>query len=136
MCIVLPIQIKKIRSTDKNANVNVITVNKIFLSFVKRNWCKTLSRRRKNFTNNTIEIYQYAAQQLKHLPSNSLDDIREILLYWKKAVVLTGGRDRTSNSSTTPANRTDSNLGERVTNFLALIGKKCTTEFHLGFLHP
>ena len=127
---------KKIRSTDKNENVNVIMVNKIFLSFVKRNWCKTLSRRRKNFTNNTIEIYQYAAQQLKHLPSKSLDDIREILLYWKKAVVLTGGRDRTSNSSTTPADRTDSNLGERVTNFLALIEKKCTTEFHLGFLHP
>ena len=136
MCIVLPIQMKKIRSTDKNENVNVIMVNKIFLSFVKRNWCKTLSRRRKNFTNNTIEIYQYAAQQLKHLPSKSLDDIREILLYWKKAIVLTGGRDRTSNSSTTPADRTDSNLGERVTNFLALIEKKCTTEFHLGFLHP
>ena len=136
MCIVLPIQMKKIRSTDKNENVNVIMVNKIFLSFVKRNWCKTLSRRRKNFTNNTIEIYQYAAQQLKHLPSKSLDDIREILLYWKKAVVLTGGRDRTSNSSTTPADRMDSNLGERVTNFLALIEKKCTTEFHLGFLHP
>ena len=135
MCIVLPIQMKKIRSTDKNENVNVIMVNKIFLSFVKRNWCKTLSRRRKNFTNNTIEIYQYAAQQLKHLPSKSLDDIREILLYWKKAVVLTGGRDRTSNSSTTPADRTDSNLGERVTNFLALIEKKCTAEFHLGFLH-
>ena len=136
MCIVLPIQMKKIRSTDKNENVNVIMVNKIFLSFVKRNWCKTLSRRRKNFTNNTIEIYQYAAQQLKHLPSKSLDDMREILLYWKKAVVLTGGRDRTSNSSTTPADRMDSNLGERVTNFLALIEKKCTTEFHLGFLHP
>ena len=43
--------------------------------------------------NNTVEIYQYAAQQLKHLPSKSLDDIRETLLYEKKAVVLTGGRD-------------------------------------------
>ena len=38
--------------------------------------------------------------------------------------------------STTPADRMDSNLGERVTDFLALIGKKCTSEFHLGFLHP
>ena len=34
--------------------------------------------------NNTVEIYQYAAQQLKHLPSKSLDDIRETLLYEKK----------------------------------------------------
>ena len=52
----------------------------------------------------------------------------------KKAVVLSGGSDRTSNA---PADRTDSNLGERVTDFLALIEKKkCTTEFHLGLLHP
>ena len=54
----------------------------------------------------------------------------------KKAVVLTGGTDRRSNTSTIPADRTESNLSERVTDFLALIGKKCTTEFHLGFLHP
>ena len=31
-------------------------------------------------TNNTAEMYQYAAQQLKHLPRKSLDDIRERLL--------------------------------------------------------
>ena len=49
MCIVLPIQTKK--STDKTANINVITVNNFFLSLVKRNWCKTLSRQCKNFTN-------------------------------------------------------------------------------------
>ena len=35
MCIVLPIQTKK--STDKTANINVITVNNFFLSLVKRN---------------------------------------------------------------------------------------------------
>ena len=34
--------------------------------------------------NNTVEIYQYAAQQLKHLPSKSLDDIRGTLPYEKK----------------------------------------------------
>ena len=34
-------------------------------------------------TNSTVEIYQYTAQQLKHLPSKSLDDIRETLLYEK-----------------------------------------------------
>ena len=71
-------------------------------------------------------MYQYAAQQLKHLPNKSLDDIRETLLHEKNAVVLTGGRDRRSNTSTTPAATTDSNLGERVTDFLKLIGKKCT----------
>ena len=54
----------------------------------------------------------------------------------KETVVLTGGRDRRPNKSTTPTDRTDSNVGERVTDVLALIGKKRTTEFHLGFLHP
>ena len=66
----------------------------------------------------TQEFSQYAAQQLKHLPSKFLDDIRETLSYEEKAVILTGGRDRRSNTSTTSADRTDSNLGD----LLALIG--------------
>ena len=37
--------------------------------------------------NNTVEIYQYAAQQLKHLPKKSLDDIKETLLYEKNCCV-------------------------------------------------
>ena len=83
MCIVLPIQIKK--STDKTANVNVITVNNFFC-----HWLKEIDARRYPDdvrilpTNNTVEIYQYVAHQLKHLPSKSLDDIRETLLYQKK----------------------------------------------------
>ena len=48
MCIVLPIQIKK--STDKTANVNVITLNNFFCHWLKE-IDKTLSRRRKIFTN-------------------------------------------------------------------------------------
>ena len=84
-----------------------------------------------------VKIYLYAAQQLKHLPSKGLlGDIRETLLYKKKAVVLTGGRDRRSNTSTNPAYRTDSNLSERVTDFLAFIGKKMYYRIPLGFLQP
>ena len=86
-------------------------------------------------TNNTVEIYEYAAQQLTHLSSKSLDDIRQTQLYEERTVILNGGRDRRPNTSTTPADRTDANLGERVTDFLSLIGKKYTAEFHLGFLH-
>ena len=37
--------------------------------------------------------------------------------------------------SATPANRTDANLGEGVTDFLPLLGKKYITELLLGFLH-
>ena len=131
MCIVLPIQIKK--STDKTANVNMITVNNFFCHFFVIDARRYPDDVRILPTNNAVEIYQYAAQQLKHLPSKSLDDIRDTLLYEKKAVVLTGGRDTRSNMSTTPADRTDSNLGKRVTDFLALIGKEMYYKIPLGF---
>ena len=78
-------QIKK--SKDKTESVNVITVNSLFFFC---HWLKEIDARRypDNVrilpTNNTVEIYQYAAQQLKHLPSKSLDDIRQPLLYEKK----------------------------------------------------
>ena len=107
----------------------MITVNNFFC-----HWLKGIDTRRYPADvrilpiNNTVKNYQYAVQQLKNVP-------RETLLYEKKAVVLTGGTDRRSNTSTTPADRTDLNLGERVTDFLALIEKKCTAEFHFGFLH-
>ena len=83
MCIVLTITIKKV--TNKAQNVGVITVNNVFC-----HWLKEIDARRYPDdvrilpTNNTVEIYQYAAQQLKHLPKKSLDDIRETLLYEKK----------------------------------------------------
>ena len=80
-----------------------------------------------------VEIYQYAAQQLKHLPKKSLDDIRETLLYGKKAVNLNGNRDRRSNTSATPADRTDANLDERLTDFPGLIERKIYYRIPLGF---
>ena len=82
MCIVLPIQIKN--STYKKTNVNVITVNNFFCY-----WLKEIDARRYPddirilTTNNTVEICQYAAQKLKHLPRKSLDNIRETFLYKK-----------------------------------------------------
>ena len=42
----------------------------------------------------------------------------------KKAVNLNGNRDRRLNTSATPADRTDANLGERVTDILGLIERK------------
>ena len=62
-----------------------------------------------------------------------IDDIRETLLYEKKAVVWNGDRDRRSNTSTAPADRTDVNLGERVTDFVGLIGRKMYYRIQIGF---
>ena len=67
MCIVLPIAIKK--ETNKAQNVVVITVNNCFC-----HWLNEIDARRYPDnarilpTNNTIEIYQYAAQQTRQLP--------------------------------------------------------------------
>ena len=41
--------------------------------------------------------------------------------------------NRRSNTSTSPADRADKNFGKRVTNFLALIGKKMYYRIPLGF---
>ena len=82
MCIVLPIITKK--ATSKAQSVDVITVNNFFC-----HWLKEINARRYPDdlrilpTNNTVELYQYAAQKLKHLPIKSLDDIGEALLYEK-----------------------------------------------------
>ena len=47
--------------------------------------------------------------------------------------MLNNDRDRRSNTSTTPADRTDSNLGERVTDFPILIGQKIYYRISNGF---
>ena len=123
MCIVLPIQIKE--STDKTANVNVIVTNNVFCHFLKEIDARRYPDDVRILpTNNTVEFYQYAAQQWKTSSKQVSWWYKRNITTWKKAVVLTFGRDRRSNTSTTPADRTDSNLGERVTDFLALIGKK------------
>ena len=83
MTIVLPIYFKK--STDKTADVDVVMVNNFFV-----HWLKEIDIRRYPDdvrilpTNNTVEVYNYAAQQIKHLPTKSLDNIKETILYEKR----------------------------------------------------
>ena len=36
-------------------------------------------------TNNTVEVYNYTAQQIKHLLTKSPDDIKEMILYEKSS---------------------------------------------------
>ena len=111
MCVVLPIQIKK--STNKATDIDddLVTVNGFFFR-----WLKEIDIRRYPDdvrilpTNNTISIADYAANQLKHLPNKSLADIRDTILYNKNSVVLTGSKDRRSNTSTNIKDRQDANL--------------------------
>ena len=55
---------------------------------------------------------------LKHLPAKLLDTIKEMLLYDKEKDIIPEGRDRRSNMSNTRGDRTDQNLGSRITHFL------------------
>ena len=79
----VPLYFKK--STDKNADVDVVTVNNFFAC-----WLKEVDIRRYPDDvrilpiNDTVELYNYAAQQIKHLQTKSLDDIKEMFLYEKK----------------------------------------------------
>ena len=83
MTLLLPIYFKE--STNKNANVDVLRVNNFFARWLKEGWYKMLPRLVKILpTNNTVEVYNYAAQQIKQLLTKSLDDLKETILYEKK----------------------------------------------------
>ena len=61
---------------------------------------------------------------VKKLPEKALDMIKETLLYEKTPVVIPNNADRRPNTSTTPAGRTDTNLGTRITDFNTIIKTK------------
>ena len=84
----VPIYFKK--SIDKTAAVDVVTVNNFFARWLKEIHIRRYPNVRILPTNNTVEVYNYAAQQIKHLPTKSLDDVKETILY--EAAVLTGNR--------------------------------------------
>ena len=58
-------------------------------------------------TNNSVDICQYSAQQLKYLPKKFLAAVQKTFLYTKNPVWFTGSRDRHSADSTTAADRLD-----------------------------
>ena len=68
-------------------------------------------------TKNTVSISDYLGKILKHMPAKALDTIKVTLLYDKTKVALTGNRDKRSNNSAAAGDRTDANLGSRITEF-------------------
>ena len=69
------------------------------------------------------------------MPAKSLDTIKETLLYGKEKVSLPGNRDRRINNSSTLADRTDANLGGRVTEFHNLLCQKLYYRIPLKFFY-
>ena len=135
LMIVLPVQIKKRTSTAQNIDATMITVNNFFLHWLKEVNIKCYPDDIRTLpTNNTIDIYRYSENMLKHLPAKSLDTIKETLLYNKENVIIPRGRDRRSNMSDTPADRTDANLASRIADFHSLIGQKLYYRIPLKFI--
>ena len=111
----------------------MITANNFFCHWLKESNARRYPDDKRILpTNESVEIYQYAAQQLKHLPEKSLNDIRETLLYEKN---LPSEIMVEMVKSTITADRTDTALGERVTDFLTLTGRKTYYRILLGYFY-
>ena len=85
--IVFPMKIKKKSNVANDLDNTLITVNNFFAHWIKEIDIKKLGDDQPILpTINTVEIYKYSDQILKHLPKNSLKLIENDLLFSKKKV--------------------------------------------------
>ena len=119
--IVFPMKIKKKTDDDDDLDATLMTVNNFFAHWIKEIDIKKLGDDQPILpTINTVEIYKYSDQILKHLPKDSLKLIEKDLLYSKKKVKLPDNRDRRRKfvAAGGDANdRTDDNLDQRIEKF-------------------
>ena len=118
----LAIQIKKGTYKTQDIDNTMTVVNNFFSHWLKEVDIKCYPDDIRILpTNNTVDIYNYSAKMLKKLPAKALDTIKKIFLYEKTPVVIPNNADRRSN---TPADKTDANLGTRITDFNPIIKTK------------
>ena len=131
--ICFPMRIRKKTNVANDIDNTMITVNNFFAHWIKEIDIKKLGDDQPILpTINTVEIYKYSDQILKHLPSADLEMIENDLLYSRKKVKIpAAGGDRrkkytrpvNGNVAAEPiANRTDANLNERIEKFGDQIG--------------
>ena len=119
--IVFPMKIKKKTNDGNNLDATLITVNNFFAHWIKEIEIKKLGDDQPILpTINTVEIYKYSDQILKHLPKDSLKLIEKDLLYSKKKVRISGNRDRRRKFVAAGGDvndRTDDNIDDRIEKF-------------------
>ena len=119
--IVFPMKIKKKSNVANDLDNTLITVNNFFAHWIKEIDIKKLGDDQPILpTINTVEIYKYSDQILKHMPKNSLKLIEKDLLFSKKKVKLPTGEDRRKKCIAAGGDadeRTDDNLDERIEKF-------------------
>ena len=105
---------------DENNDIaaNTITVNKFFA-----HWIKEIDIKRFGddmpilLLTNTVDIYRYSDELLKHMPKDALRTIENDLLYSKKKVAIgnnTDRRDHHTGNGEDAAHRTDENFTQRI----------------------
>ena len=119
--IVFPLKIKKKSNVANDIDATLIPVNNFFAHWIKEIDIVKLGDDQPILpTINTVEIYKYSDQILKHLPVNSLKLIEKTLLYSRKKVRLPNGEDRRKKHTAAGGNadeRTDDNLDDRINKF-------------------
>ena len=119
--ICFPLKIKKKTNVNNDIDNTMITVNNFFAHWIKEIDIKKLGDDQPILpTINTVEIYKYSDQILKHLPSDALELIENDLLYSKKKVKLPDGEDRRKKfiaANGDADERTDDNLDQRIEKF-------------------
>ena len=71
-------------------------------------------------TTNTVDVYKYSDESLKHMPDKELATIENNLLHCEEKVILAAGQDRRANNIANAADapkRTDPNLTKRIQKF-------------------
>ena len=88
--------------------------------------------------NNTVDIYRYSEELLKHMPKDALKTIQNDLIYSKDKVVIYGdNNDRRAYYTTTNAtagNRADKNLTDRIAKFQNQIKNEYVHRIPLKYL--
>ena len=119
--LVFPLKIKKKTNVANDIDNTLMTVNNFFAHWIKEIDIQKLGDDHPILpTINTVEIYKYSDQILKHLPKDSLKLIEKDLLFSKKKVKLPTGEDRRKKFIVAGGDadeRTDDNLDERIQKF-------------------
>ena len=135
MEIALPVYFTKKASALTQMDATMITVNNFFA-----HWFTDIDIRRYPDdmkilpTNNSVDIYQYANSQLKHLPEKSAETLLKPFLYSNKPVYLDEDVDRRDFDDNTSTKRSDPNLTYRLAQLAAYFFAKIEYRIPLGLL--
>ena len=132
----LPIKIEKRSNTANNIDGDLITVNNLFVQWIREINVKTYGDDIAVLpSNNVLEIHRYSDSMLKHLPKDSIKTFEKELLNSKTPVIVKSSiNDRREISYTTEADRSDKNIAERIAKFYDLLGTNNVYRIPLTFL--